>query len=352
MKLPFQKESDRIVALDIGSRLIKVVELERGEHGPRLVRLGTAHVSPDAVVEGEIMDRDLLLEAIDSAFVEGDIKKDKVVTAVSSRSVIVKRLLMDPMTEDEIRALLEMEASSHIPFDIEDVSLDFQVLDPDGEDGKMEVLLVAAKREVIYEHLSLLRDADLTVSVIDVDSFAVQNLFDESSESGELATLVNVGSEVTNVSIVRNGFPLFTRDFSIGCGQYMEALERDLEIPYNEVLELISTNNIDRTQPEEAGAEAIGKLAEEIAVGLERSLAYLRSSGEIEELSAIHLTGGGGNLPVLRQRLEERLRLTVKIVDPLTSLEMDSEFEDHVRDQGLPSLLGVAVGLGLREVAP
>ncbi len=352
MKLPFQKESDRVVALDIGSRLVKVVEIERGEQGPRLLRMGTAHVSPDAVVEGEIMDRDLLLEAIDTAFATAEIKKEKVVTAVSSRSVIVKRLLMDPMTEDEIRALLEMEASSHIPFDIEDVSLDFQVLDSDAEDGKMEVLLVAAKREVIYEHLSLLRDADLNPTVIDVDSFAIQNLFEEAGENEELSTLVNVGSEVTNVSIIRRGFPLFTRDFSIGCGQYLEALQRDLEIPYNEVLELISTNNIDRTQPEEAGAEAIGKLAEEIAVGLERSLAYLRSSGEVEELSAIHLTGGGGNLPVLRQRLEERLRLTVKIVDPLVALEVDSEFEDEIRDKGLPALLGVAVGLGLREVAP
>ncbi len=351
MKLPFKKESDHIVALDIGSRLVKVVEIGNGDSGPRLMRLGTAHVSPDAVVEGEIMDRDLLLEAIETAFAEAGIKKDKVVTAISSRSVIVKRLLMDPMTEDEIRALLEMEASSHIPFDIEDVSLDFQVLDPDGAEGKMEVLLVAAKREVIYEHLSLLRDADLLPTVIDVDSFAVQNVFEGLGHGDTLATLVNVGSEVTNVSIVRGGFPLFTRDFSIGCGQYVEALQRDMEISYDDALELISTNNLDRTQEAEAGTEAIGKLAEEIAVGLERSLAYLRSSGEVEELSEIHLTGGGGNLPVLRERLEERLRLSVKTVDPLSALEIEPEIEDEIRDQGLPSLLGVAVGLGLREVA-
>lgn len=351
MKLPFKKESDHVVALDIGSRLIKVVEIGQGETGPRLLRIGTAHVSPDAVVEGEIMDRELLLEAIEAAFAAAEIKKDKVVTAVSSRSVIVKRLLMDQMSEDEVRALLELEASSHIPFDIEDVSLDFQVLEPDAGDGKMEVLLVAAKREVIYEHLALLRDAELLPAVIDVDSFAVQNLYEGLGEEDNLATLVNVGSEVTNVSIVRNGFPLFTRDFSVGCGQYLDAIQRDMEVPYDEALQLISTNNVDKTQPQDAGLEAINKLAEEIAVGLERSLAYLRSAGEVEELAAVHLTGGGGNLPVLRERLEERLRLPVKTVDPLNSLEMDPDLEELIRDQGLPSLLGVAVGLGLREVA-
>lgn len=351
MKLPFQKESDAVVALDIGSRLVKVVEIGPGQTRPKLSRMGSAHVSPDAVVEGEIMDRELLLEAIDAAFVDAGIPKDKVVSAISSRSVIVKRLLMEQMTEDEVRALLEMEASSHIPFDIEDVSLDFQVLESDASDGKMEVLLVAAKREVIYEHVSLLREAGLNPMIIDVDSFAIQNLYEGIGEADTLTTLVNVGSEVTNVSIVRNGFPLFTRDFSVGCGQYIEALQRDLEIPYEEALELIATNNLDKTQSEEVGQEAINKLAEEIAVGLERSLAYLRSSGDVEELSSVHLTGGGGNLPVLRERLEERLRLSVKTVDPLAALEIDDALEDRIRDHGLPSLLGVAVGLGLREVA-
>jgi type IV pilus assembly protein PilM len=327
-----------------------VVEIGRSEGRPTLLRFGTAHVSPDAVVEGEIMDRELLLSAIESAFESAEIKKDKVVTAVSSRSVIVKRLLMDRMTAEEARALIEMEASSHIPFDIEDVSLDFQVLEPNAGDGKMEVLLVAAKREVIYEHLSLLRDAGLTPTVIDVDTFAIQNLHEGVGGEEPLATLVNVGSEVTNVSIVRDGFPLFTRDFSVGCGQYLEALQRDLEIPYEDALRLISTNNLDRTHPEEAGQETIARLSEEIAVGLERSLAYLRSAGEVEELSAVYLSGGGGNLPVLRERLEERLRLPVKTVDPLSALEIDPDVETEMRELGLPALLGVAVGLGLREV--
>lgn len=351
MKLPFKKESDHVIALDIGSRLVKVVELGRGEHGPRLLRYGTSHVSPDAVVEGEIMDRDLLLEAIEAAFANAGIKKGKVVSAVSSRSVIVKRLLMDRMSSEEARALIEMEASSHIPFEIEDVSLDFQILEQNAGDGKMEVLLVAAKREVIYEHLSLLRDAGLNPAVIDVDTFAIQNLHEGLRAEEPLATLVNVGSEVTNVSIVREGFPLFTRDFSVGCGQYVEALQRDLEIPYEEALKLISTNNVETTHPQEAGQETIARLAEEIAVGLERSLAYLRSAGEVEELSGVFLSGGGGNLPVLRERLEERLRLPVKAVDPLAALELDPAMESEMRELGLPALLGVAVGLGLREVS-
>ncbi len=346
MKLPFQRERDSVVALDIGSRLIKVVELGRGENGPVLLRYGTSHVSPDAVVEGEIMDRDLLLEGIEDAFAKAGIETDEVVSAISSRSVIVKRLLMDQMEEEEARALIEVEAANHIPFEIEDVSLDFQILDPEAGEGKMEVLLVAAKREVIYEHMGLLRDAEMSTKIIDVDAFAIQNLYESLGSEQSLATLVNVGAEVTNVNIVRDGFPLFTRDFSVGCGSYLEALQRDLQISYEDALSLLSTNGGDQ----EAGQASIAKLAEEIAVGLERSLAYLRSSGELEELSSIHLSGGGGNLPILAQRLEERLRLPVKAVNPLDALETDEEMAEQLREEGVATLLTVAVGLGIREV--
>ncbi|MCP4548988.1 MAG: type IV pilus assembly protein PilM [bacterium] len=351
MKLPFKRDRGNVVALDIGSRLIKVVELGHGTSGPALLRYSVSHVSPDAVVEGEIMDRDLLVEAIEEAFEKIGIEKNNVISAISSRSVIVKRLLMDQMPEDEIRAVIEMEASSHIPFELEDVSLDFQVLDEMAADDKMEVLLVAAKREVIYEHTTLLRDLGLKTSVIDVDSFAIQNLYESLGTDQPLSTLVNVGAEVTNVNIVRDGMPLFTRDFSIGCGLYLEALQRDLQISYEGALELISTNDLEQTQDNEAGKECIGKLAEEIAVGLERSLAYLRSSGEVEDLSSVFLSGGGANLPNLKTNLEERLRIPVQIVDPISVLEVEDELMDELQNDGVASLLTVAVGLGMREVS-
>ena len=349
MKLPFQKEQSNVVAIDIGSRLIKVVELARGETGPVLLRYGTSHISPDAVVEGAIMDRDLLLESIEEAFLKSGIDKANCVSAISSRSVIVKRLLMDQMEAEEVRLLLEVEATNHIPFEFEDVSLDFQILDPDAGDGKMEVLLVAAKREVVYEHISLLRDAELTTQAIDVDAFAIQNLFESIGGDQSLATLVNVGSEVTNINIVRQGFPLFTRDFSIGCGVYLEALQRDLQITYDEALAQFSEDRLDSSQ-QEVGSESISKLAEEIAVGLERSLAYLRSSGEVDELSTIFISGGGGNLPALKTKLEERLRVPVKSVDPLEAVEVDPAIEEQLVQDRVAPLLTVALGLGIREV--
>ena len=350
MKLPFQKEGDRVVAIDIGSRFIKIVEVGRGEGKPILLRYGTSHVSPDAVVEGEIMDRDLLLESLEAAFVDAGIKKDRVVSSISSRSVIVKRLLMEQLSEVEARLLIESEASKHIPFELEDVSMDFQILDPDAGDGKMEVLLVAAKREVIFDHISLLRDIDVRTSVIEVDAFAIQNLHETIGTDGSLSTLINIGSEVTNINIVRDGFPLFTRDFALGCGTYLEALQRDLQCSYDEALSLISKSQLADDENQKAGRESLERLSEEIAVGLERSLAFLRSSGEVEEPSAIHLSGGGGNLPGLRELLEERLRLPVKFVDPLEKLDMSPEVEARLKEEGVSPLLNVALGLGIREV--
>ncbi len=350
MKLPFHKEGDRVVAVDIGSRFVKVVEIEKGEDGPILQRYGTSHVSPDAVVEGEVMDRELLLESLEAAFVDAGIKKDRVVSAISSRSVIVKRLLLEHMSEEEARLLIEEEASQHIPFDLEDVSLDFQILDEDAGDGKMEVLLVAAKREVIFDHISLLRDIDVSTTVIDVDAFAIQNLHETLNVDQTLSTLINIGSEVTNINIVRDGFPLFTRDFSLGCGTYLDALQRDLQCSYDEALGLISKTQVGE-DAEVAGKDSIDKLAEEIAVGLERSLAYLRSSGEGEELSAIHLSGGGGNLPGLRESIEERLRIPVKCVDPFETLAVSPEVEARLKEEGVSPLLNVALGLGMREVS-
>jgi type IV pilus assembly protein PilM len=301
------------------------------------------------VVEGEIMDRDLLLEGINAVFEKSGIEKGKIVSSLSSRTVITKRLLMDQMDPEDARELIETEAVSHIPFNIEDVCLDFQILDPEAGEGKMEILLVAAKREVIYEHLALLRDAGLSTQLIDVDTFAVQNLHEQGSDDGELATLINVGAEVTNVNIVREGFPLFTRDFAVGCGSYLEALQRDLQISYEDALNIMSTTSAD-DEAVKAGEDALGELAEEIAVGLERSLAYLRSTGELEDLRLIRISGGGGNLSLLRNTLEERLHLPTTTVDPMEFLSTSEELENEIKQSGVSTLLSVAVGLGLREV--
>jgi type IV pilus assembly protein PilM len=349
VKLPFKKDQDRVVALDVGSRLVKVVEMSRGDQSPRLLRYGLAHLSPDTVVEGEIMDRDLLLEGINQAFSSAAIGKGRVVSCISSRSVINKRLLMDQMDPEDARGLIEAEAASHIPFDVEDVCLDFQILEPDAGNGKMEILLVAAKREVVYEHLALLRDAGLKTNLVDVDSFAVQNLHESFGSENSLATLVNVGAEVTNVNIVRDGFPLFTRDFAVGCGSYIEALQRDLQISYEDALDLVNSTGQTDNQ-EKAGETAVRDLAEEIAVGLERSLAYLRSTGELEDLGTVRLSGGGGNLSVLKRTLEDRLHLPVETVDPLSVLTVEKELAQKIRDGGVATLLSVAVGLGMREV--
>ena len=339
------------VGLDIGSSLVKIVEIDHSHSTPALVRLGIVPLPPEAIVDGEIMDRLLVLDAVRECVAIAGIRSKDVVTAVSGRALIVKRVTMDKMNHEDAQEAIHWEAEQHVPFDIDDVCLDFQILKETVGNNQMQVLLVAAKKDMINQHADLVRDADLHPVGIDSDSFAVQNCYEQNydPEPGKVVGLLNIGSEVTNLNIVQDGAPQFTRDLAIGRSRFVEETQRELNLGQEEASRLLAAAIAAGNSEDKPLREVVRRTAEELSLGIERSFAFLRGSGDAERLDALMLSGGGAGMPLLREFLAERHNVPVHVTDPLRQLSYDAElFKQPVQE--VAPLLAVGVGLGLRRM--
>jgi type IV pilus assembly protein PilM len=350
MKL-FSRKSKSSVGLDIGSSLIKVVEVDHSKGEPVLTRYGVIKLPPEAIVEGEMMDQSLVIEGIQECMTKAGITQKEVVTAVSGRAVIVKKVVMDKMNPDDAKEAIFWEAEQHVPFDIDDVCLDFQVLKEDVGANQMEILLVAAKKEMVNAHANIIRDAGLNPIIIDVDSFAVQNAIESTNEGeGGLVTgLINIGSDVTNINIVQNNIPYFTRDLSVGSNVFIEAVQRNLGVDFEEADAMLTGDA--EVENEERFSHVIAEAADEISMGIERSLSFLKTAGDAEQIDEVVLSGGGARIPGLRDILSEKHDMEFKVNEAINRIDRtDNLFEDAGEDmEKVGPLLTVALGLALRR---
>jgi type IV pilus assembly protein PilM len=342
---PFGRKK-RTVGLDIGSGLIKLVVMDHGKGEPELVKVAITPVLVDAIVEGEVMDPGIVSDAIRGLFVTGGVKQKNVVAAVGGRDVIVKKIQMDRMQEKDAREVIRWEAEQHVPFDMENVELDFQILDPGGEGLQMSVLLVAAKRELVENKVSLLTDAGLSPDIIDVDAFALHNAFEINHPDAMqgMVGLLNIDHEVTNVNILEDGVPVLTRDLAIGTRRFREDLQRERGITAADAEKLLQA--FERSPILDPYVDSRG---EEMAVGIERASAFLQTSSRGgAAMTKIFTTGGGSRIPGLSQVLGERLGVPVEQANPIQNIKADpSVFENLSIDEVVP-LLMLPIGLALR----
>ena len=336
------------IGLDIGSGLIKVAVVEHGRSEPELAKVVITPLTSDAIVEGEVMDPGIVTDAIRQALEAAGVKSKTVVTAVGGRDVIIKKIQIERVKEQQARELMRWEAEQHVPFDMESVELDFQILDPDGDGLEMQVLLVAAKRDLIESKLRLLADAGITPSIVDVDAFALHNAFELNYPDAMqgVVGLVNIGHEVTNINILDDGVPILTRDITVGTRRFREDLQRDRGLGSDEAQALVQ--GYDRSPQLDAIIESRG---EEIAVGIERAAAFLASSSRTgSQMRAVYVCGGGARIPGLNEALGARLRLPVEMANPLANLKVrDGALDGLVTDEVAP-LLMLPVGLALRLI--
>lgn len=337
------------VGLDIGSGLIKVAVIDHSKREPELVRVTVTPLLADAIVEGEVMDPGIVAEAIQTALRAADVKSTDVVTAVGGRDVIIKKISIERVPEKQARELMRWEAEQHVPFDMESVELDFQILDPDDDGLEMSVLLVAAKRELVESKVRVLTDAGLEPAIVDVEAFALHNAFEVNhpdAMSG-LVALVNIGHDVTNINILDDGVPLLTRDLTVGTRRLSEDLQRERGLSADEAQQLVQ--GFDRSPHLESVLEGRG---EEIAVGIERAAAFLaQNSRASQQLRSIYTCGGGSRIPGLNEMLAGRLHLTVRQANPLANLKVrDGALDSLVTDEIAP-LLMLPIGLALRQIA-
>jgi len=337
----------RSVGLDIGSGIIKLVVVDHSGSEPELVKVATTEVATDAIVEGEVMDPGLVSEAIRGLFSAAAVKQKSVVTAVGGRDVIVKKIQMDRMTEADAREVIRWEAEQHVPFDMANVELDFQILDPEAERLQMNVLLVAAKRELVENRVSLLSEAGLEPAIIDVDAFAIHNAFELNHPDGMqgVVGLVNIGHEVTNVNILEDAVPVLTRDLPVGTRRFREDLQREKQLSAEESERVIQGQS---QSPDLAGY--VDARGEEIAVGVERAAAFLATASRASGgLTRVYTSGGGARIPGLNEALATRLRVPVELANPLQRLKVQDAVFDVVAADEVAPLLMLAIGLALRR---
>src|SRR5438045_1289255 len=336
------------VGLDIGSGLVKVAVIDHSKKEPELVKVAVVPLLADAIVEGEVMDPGIVAEAIQGALSSADVKGKQVVTAVGGRDVIIKKIQIERVKEQQARELMRWEAEQHVPFDMESVELGFQILDPDGSGVEMTVLLVAAKRELIESKMRILTDAGLDPAAVDVDAFALHNAFEMNYPEAMqgVVALVNIGHEVTNINILDDGVPILTRDITVGTRRFREDLQRERGLSADEDQQLLQ--GCDRSAHLDAVIESRG---EEIAVGIERAAAFLAQNSRIRQMRAIYTCGGGSRIPGLNEFLATRLHLGVQQANPLANLKVrDGALASLVTDEIAP-LLMPPIGLALRQVA-
>jgi type IV pilus assembly protein PilM len=370
ISLPFLRKQSSTIGIDIGSSLIKIVEIDHSGNKPKIVHFGCTRLLPEAIVEGEIMDRGLVIDGIKECVELAGVSSSNVVSAVSGRAVIVKKVIMDKMAREDAQEAIYWEAEQHVPFDIDDVCLDFQILNDDIGANQMEVLLVAAKKDMVNTHASLIMDAGLSPSIIDVDSFAVQNCFEtgRTSDTGEsdrfdseeesedrgdfsekMVGLINIGSDVTNINIVQGDSPHFTRDISVGTAQFIELLQKDLGVDYEKAQKIVSGEMEDMDKAKIK--EIIKKCSEDLSLGIERSISFLKAAGDADKIDEVVLSGGGARIPFLEETLSEKHGIDFSVHNPLEGIDWEEgvfgEYEEEL--DGIAPLLTVGIGLALRK---
>lgn len=349
--LIFGRSGGGAVGLDIGSHSIKVVQLTGSSKALTLSSYAVQELSPGTIVDGEVVNREHLIDTVHDVVRQAGIKSNNknVHSAVSGRSVIVRRIPMEKMSEQDARQAIQWEAEQHIPFRIDEVSLDFKIINPEISPGQMEVLLVAAKKEVVDLHRGILQGAGLKPATVELEQFSLQRAYQHAykPEGDECVTILNIGAEVTNMIVIRNGLPSFNRDLSIGGSRFVEALQRSLGLEYEIALGVLKGNVPDGISSDEVHT-AIGRVIEELSTSIRRSFITYQASGENTRIDKMYISGGCSLMPGLATILSEQHGLPVEHFQPFRNITIP---EDVISDSELDSIgavLAVSTGLALR----
>jgi len=346
-------KSKLAVGLDIGSSSVKLVQLKEKKGGYQLVAFGSAPLPPEAIVDGALMNSAAIVQAIQELVAQQKVKVKDVAIGVRGHSVIIKKIALPRMSQEELDESIQWEAEQYIPFDVKDVNIDTQILTPDADAaGQMDVLLVAAKKDMINDYTSVCAEAGLTATVVDVDAFAVQNAYEANYDpgAGETVVLVNVGAAVSNINVISRGVTTFTRDITMGGNAFTEEIQKQLNISYDEAeaLKVGGQGESDAVVPQEV-ERVIQGVAEQLGGEIQRSLDFYASTAADGKVTRAFLSGGTARIPALFKTVEARAGVPVEILNPFKNIEIDNKkFDPAVILAAAPSA-AVGVGLALRR---
>jgi len=341
-----------VIGLDIGSSSIKMVELREDRSGYKLQNLAISPLPPEAIVDGALMDSATIIDTIRDVIATSKTKSKDVVTSVSGHSVIVKKISLPFMTEAELEESIQWEAERYIPFDINDVNIDFQIFGSTQENPEvMDVVLVAAKKDIINDYVSVIMESGLNPVIIDMDSFALENMLAINYEIGDRETVAvaNVGATVTNINIIRNNASAFTRDIFRGGNQMTEEIQRQLHVDHEEAEKIKVGTKVDLSS-QSVIQNVLKTASESLAVEIGNSLDFFQSTNTSEKIGRLYLSGGGSKIKDFDIILQQQIGIPVEVVNPFKKVDYSGRDFDLEYLKEIGPIMAVGVGLASRKV--
>ncbi|MEO5333915.1 MAG: pilus assembly protein PilM [Magnetococcus sp. YQC-5] len=364
---PFAFKNKSIVGLDLGTTSIKGAELRRSGAKWQLHRIGSLPVSPKAMSNGKIKDKDAVVQVLRDLWSSSRFDSKQVALSVGGPSVIIKKIQVAQMSEMDLEDVIRTESEEHIPFDIAEVYLDFQIL---GQTEKgMDVLLTACKKELVDIRLEVIREAGLDPVLCDVDLFSVANSFaafclpaqdkpsgkkpppktpaPDATEKLDVTALVNIGAASLNLAIIANGMPEFTRDHSFGGERMVQEIMQQQETSGEEAELMLrsGTDSRNRPWPAESRELIILPFLEQAGNLIKQSMDFYHASHANHRVAALYLSGGCAMLPEINSKLNSILNIQVKTANPLAALLGKST--PPIQPETAPCYM-VALGLATR----
>ncbi len=347
----FSRKSKSGVGLDIGASSIKLVKLEHTKSGYSVSAIGIRELPPEAIVADEIRDREAVIFNIQSLIDQTDPKIKDVVVAVSGHGVITDRFTIDKKTGAEAEQAILFETEQRAPFDVDDVSLDYHVINVDEDTNKMDVLLVAARKEYLQTYLELIQDCGLRPVVVDDDAFAIFNAYENNYEvdPSRVTVLVNIGHDVTNITYIVGGLYQSTRDVSAGTRDIYNAIQKEFRLNPELTTKAIKGEMSDSIDQDMLKATIVSS-TDELISGLELAFSYFKSQAKVDTIDWIVLSGGGALVPYLPEFIQSKVNIPLEIANPLRKIDYDPELFQYLQPEKIAPLLAVPVGLAMRKM--
>jgi len=343
--------SKELIGLDIGSSAIKLAHVKPVGVEFRVKKFGVYPLPPDAIVDGAIMDHVSVIEGIKTALRELKVKEKEIATSLSGHSVIIKKVVLPTTTPEELEESIQWEVEQYIPFDIKDVKIDFQVIGPLKEDpSKMDVLLVAVKTDLVNDYVSVIKDAGLTPTIVDIDSIAAGNAFElcHPVSDEQVPMVVNVGASFMNINILHSGVPLFTRDVPMGGGMYTSEIQKQLAVSFDTAEEL-KVGKKGAGERAEKIAEIMRTVSNILSTEVQRSYNFFSATYPDRLVTKVYLTGGAAKSAFLKEMLTEKIGVDVELFDPFEGLMLEEGSVDRSLAAGFNTAATVSIGLALRN---
>ena len=342
-------KDESLLAIDIGASSVKIIELEEGEDNRYVLKnIGYAPLEGEVFASNILQSSEQVSSQIHALIEANDIPMKRAVVAMPGPSVFTKKIQMQRMDYSDLQENIQFEASNFIPHNINAVKLDFCILG-DNPQGGYDVLVVAVKNEVVDSFVDTVSLAGVEVAVVDVDYFAVQNMFELGAiETDKVVAVVNVGARFTSINICQGGKSLFTGDISVGGKQYTDAIAESLQVSEDEA-EKIKLGKSGQPDQIDTAKEVIDKQTEYVSAELNRQLSFFwNASGAEEGIEKVYLTGGGSQIPGLLEELSEKTALDCELLDPFSVIDTGDGFDSNYLKEIAP-MMSVAVGMAIRK---